>query len=235
MRVLGHVVRYRAAGEGPAAILVHGLGGSPRWWAGTVPALAADRRVIVPELPGFGWTRSGLRLDDAPRILLALMERLGAAPAALVGHSMGALACLALASRHPAAAERLTLIAPPVRTAASRILAHAVPLARTVLRLPPQAAAMVMADFAARSPIALLRSAAELLVTDHADDLAAVRAPTLILWGDRDALVPATGAAELGRLIPHSRIHVISGAGHVPMLDRPADVNRELGAFLAPA
>jgi pimeloyl-ACP methyl ester carboxylesterase len=220
-------------------MLVHGLGGSPRWWGRTTQALAETHRVILPELPGFGFgLRLGLervpfRLAEAPDVLRGLLDRLGIAKARLVGHSLGALACAGVAARSPGRVDRLVLIAPPVRTAGAGLLGNALPLARTMLGLPLAAALIAATDIAARSPLALLRAAAELLGADHAAELARILAPTLLLWGSRDTLVPASGAAELAALMPRSQLRVIPGAGHVPMLDRPDDLTRELETFLA--
>jgi pimeloyl-ACP methyl ester carboxylesterase len=239
VRVGGHLVRYRAVGDGPPVILVHGLGGSPRWWGRTTQALAQAHRVILPEMPGFGFglrlgsERSPFRLAEAPDVLSGLMDRLGIASVRLVGHSLGALACAGVAARVPGCVERLVLIAPPVRTAGAGLVGNALPVARTLLGLPLAAALTVATDIASRSPLALLRAAGELLVGEHAAELARVLVPTLLLWGSRDVLVPTAGAAELAALMPRSELRVIPGAGHVPMLDRPDDLSRELRGFLA--
>jgi pimeloyl-ACP methyl ester carboxylesterase len=235
VRVGRHLVRYRAVGEGPPVLLVHGLGGSPRWWSRTTHALAEVHRVILPELPGFGLGFGGapFRLAEAPDVLRGLLDRLEIPHARLVGHSLGALACAGVAARAPRRVERLVLIAPPVRTAGAGLLGNVLPAARTILGLPLAAALTVATDIAGSSPLALLRAAGELLMTEHAKELAGILAPTLLLWGSRDALVPASGAAELAALVPGSRIRLIQGAGHVPMLDRPKEVSRELTEFLA--
>jgi pimeloyl-ACP methyl ester carboxylesterase len=220
-------------------LLVHGLGGSPRWWGRTTKALAQAHRVILPELPGFGFglglgsDRSPFRLAEAPDVLSGLMDRLGIASARLVGHSLGALACAGVAARAPGCVERLVLIAPPVRTAGAGLVGNALPVARTLLGLPLAAALTVATDIASRSPLALLRAAGELLVGEHAAELARVLVPTLLVWGSRDVLVPTAGASELAALMPRSELRVIPGAGHVPMLDRPDDLTRELRDFLA--
>jgi pimeloyl-ACP methyl ester carboxylesterase len=235
----GHLVRYRAIGDGPPVLLVHGLGGSPRWWSRTTQALAEAHRVILPELPGFGFglrfgaQRVPFRLSEAPDVLHGLMDRLGISGARLVGHSLGALACAGVAARAPGRVDRLVLIAPPVRTAASGLLGNALPAARTILSLPLAAALTVATDIAVRSPLTLLRAAGELLVGEHAAELARILVPTLLLWGSRDALVPTSGAAELAAAMPRCELRVIPGAGHVPMLDRPEDLTRELRDFLA--
>ena len=234
MRVGDHLVRYRALGAGPPVLLVHGLGGSSRWWRSTEQALAESHRVILPELPGFGFGPGAapFRLAEAPDVLRGLLEGLGLARAHLVGHSLGALACAGLAARAPHAVGRLVMIAPPVRTAGAGLLSNALPALRTILGLPAAAAVMVASDILGRSPLAMLRAAAELLVTEHARELAAILAPTLLLWGARDALVPASGARELAGLIGGAQLRLIPAAGHVPMLDRPDAVIRELTAFL---
>ena len=107
VRVDGHLVRYRAVGDGPPVVLVHGLGGSPRWWSRTTHALAEVHRVILPELPGFGFglgfgRRVPFRLAEAPDVLRGLMDRPRPRRARrLVGHSLGALACAGVAARAP--------------------------------------------------------------------------------------------------------------------------------------
>jgi pimeloyl-ACP methyl ester carboxylesterase len=191
----------------------------------------------LPELPGFGFGLRGapFRLADAPDLLRGLMDRLGIDSARLVGHSLGALACAGLAARAPGRVDRLVLIAPPLRTAAEGLLGNALPAARTILGLPLVAAVTVATDIATRSPLALLRAAGELLAGHHAAELARILAPTLILWGGRDVLVPAAGATELAALVPGAQVRVIPGAGHVPMLDRPDELISEIEEFLAAA
>ncbi|WP_217913392.1 alpha/beta fold hydrolase [Miltoncostaea marina] len=233
----GHLVRYRVAGAGPPVVLVHGLGGTARWWAATEAALARAHRVIVPDLPGFGYSVGGrpFALADAPEVLGGLVDRVAGGRAGLVGHSFGALVSLAVAAERPRAVERLALIGCPVRTASPALLGNALPALRTVLELPPAAALMVAWDIATRSPAALLRAAGEILARAGDPGLeVAPPVPTLVVWGARDALVPIGGAGWVARALPGARVRVIAGAGHVPMLDRPDELNRELLDFLGP-
>lgn len=229
------MVRYEASGEGSPVVLVHGLGGSARWWRRTVASLSPRHRVIVPELPGFGYVPGGrrFRLSEAPVVLAALLERLGLGPASLVGHSLGAMVCLGVAVARPDAVDRLVLIGPPVRPASPGLAGNVLPAVRTVLGLPAPAALTVMTDIASRSPLALLRAAGEIL--SHGGEPGIARepaAPTLVVWGARDALVPVGGAGWVARALPGARVRVLPGAGHVPMLDRPDALNAELRAFL---
>lgn len=236
MRLGGHTIRYEVSGAGRPVVLVHGLGGSARWWRATSAELARDHRVIVPELPGFGYERGGRRLGraDAPAVVSGLLDDLGHARADLVGHSLGALLCLAVAAAEPERVRRLVLIAPPVRTASPRMLGNVLPVVGTLLRLPPTGLVSVLGDFATKSPVALLSAAGEILALDGDPGVGAEpAAPTMVIWGSRDAVVPMGGAHWLARTLPRARVEVIPGAGHIPMLDRPAEVNATLLRFLA--
>lgn len=229
------MVRYEASGEGPPVVLVHGLGGSARWWRRTVASLSSAHRVIVPELPGFGYGLGArrFRLADAPVVLGGLLDRLGVERASLVGHSFGAMVCLGVAAARPEAVDRLVLIGPPVRTASPALMGNLLPAVRTILGLPAPAALTVMTDIATRSPLALLRAAGEVLAHEGEPGVAGEPpVPTMVVWGARDALVPVGGAGWVARALPGALVRVIPGAGHVPMLDRPAALDAELRAFL---
>lgn len=235
--VAGHAVRYEASGHGRPVVLVHGLGGSARWWRSTRAELGRDHRVIVPELPGFGYGRGGRRfaLRDAAPVLGGLLEHLGHERADLVGHSFGALVCMAVAAAEPQRVRRLVLVAPPVRTASPRMVGNVLPVVRTLLRLPRAGALTLLSDFATKSPTAILRAAGEILALDGDAGLGGeLPVPTMVMWGSRDAIVPMGGAGWLTRTLPRARVVVIPGAGHIPMLDRPAQVNAALRDFLAP-
>jgi len=65
------------------------------------------------------------------------------------------------------------------------------------------------------------------------DRLPDIEAPTLVVWGEDDALVPVDDAWEFGELIPHSRVVVYEDTGHVAMLERPDAFNELVSEFLA--
>lgn len=94
-------------------LLIHGLGDEADTWRAIMPALAQRRRVLAPDLPGFGRSegaRSGATLAFYARTLAALLAANGIERAALVGHSLGAAIAQRLALAAPALAERLVLI-----------------------------------------------------------------------------------------------------------------------------
>ena len=88
-------------GTGPVILLLHGAGGSGHSFRNLIPLLTPDYRVIVPDLPGQGFTRSGARgrlgLDAMAADLAALCTAEGVAPVAIIGHSAGAAIALRMA------------------------------------------------------------------------------------------------------------------------------------------
>ena len=117
-------IRYLVAGSGPPVALVHGLGGFAGNWRAIAPALAAERRVIVPELPGHGGSeplRAAPTLDPFAEAMLAVLEAEDALPAPWVGHSLGGLVGLRAAARRPAAITGLVLAAAAGISSATRI------------------------------------------------------------------------------------------------------------------
>ena len=124
------------AGDGPAVVLLHGLGATKASFLPTVGALAARHRVIAVDLPGFGDSVKPVGAAyDAPFFagaIVALLDALGLDRAALVGNSMGGRVALEVGLEHPERASRLVLLAPSLAWLRDRPWA---PLLRLV---PPQ-------------------------------------------------------------------------------------------------
>ncbi len=107
-------LRYLVGGSGPPLVLVHGLGGAPSNWRLVAPALAAERRVIVPALPGHGGSGrlpAAPTLDPYAEAVLAVLEHEDALPAPWVGHSLGGTIGLRAAVCRPDAVTGLVLAA----------------------------------------------------------------------------------------------------------------------------
>ncbi len=106
VQIFGRVDRY------PDVVLLHGAGASGHSWRALAPALALDRRVIVPDLPGQGWTQrpgsaAGLSLPGMAGLVGDLLKALGSASVSLVGHSAGAAVAARMALDGCAEADRV--------------------------------------------------------------------------------------------------------------------------------
>lgn len=263
----GRRVRYVRSGSGPSLVLVHGFASSMYTWSETLPELRRTHDVVALDLPGFGASDmpADLSWPDLPRTVTGLLDRLGVARAALVGHSLGGAVVTTIASRTPERVERLVLIdsagfnldpaARPrlVGLAASPALgavADHVPVRRLLVdlglrqvfhdrtRLTPERSEEYLGPVRRREFLPAMRS----LLASRQEELRGfegllrqVRAPTLLLWGREDRWAPLAHAERFRAGLPSARLVVFDGCGHVPQEERPADTLRELRAFLEAA
>jgi pimeloyl-ACP methyl ester carboxylesterase len=238
MEVDGYRLSWGRTGAGHPVVLLHGLCGSQRWWSANIPALASEFSVLALDLPGFGRSRRLGRIPGLPGmadLVAGWMQRIGAAPAHVVGHSMGGHLAMHLAARHPESVARLVLAD---AAGLYRPLAP-VPLARWAMGLAsprswgvPSFLPVIWRDALTAGPLTAARALHGILRDDVAAILSRIRAPTLVVWGERDPLIPVAYAARLREAIPGARLHVIPGAYHNPMVDRPEEFNRVVRDFL---
>jgi pimeloyl-ACP methyl ester carboxylesterase len=150
-----HYLDFGGPASGPAMVAVHGLAGSAVNWSAIAPLLAGRCRLLAPDLPGHGLTRSLGRGTDvaALRALLhRFIETVPAGPVILIGNSMGGMISLLEASAAPAAVAGLVLVDPvlplvpalPDRFVTPMLAAYATPglgplLMRLRRRMPPEA------------------------------------------------------------------------------------------------
>ena len=113
MRIHGHEVCYRCAGEGSVLLLIHGIAGSSRAWTEVMPLLAQDFTVVAPDLIGHGESAKPMgdySLGAYASGLRDLLAVLGIERATLVGQSLGGGIAMQLAYQHPEICERLVLV-----------------------------------------------------------------------------------------------------------------------------
>lgn len=226
---------YRVAGTGPPLVLVHGFSGSSSWWRRNIRGLAARHRVYALDLAGFGrsWPKHRFTLERAVAEIIAWMDAMGLSRADFCGHSMGGQICMRLAAAHPDRVRRLVL----VDAAGLPLHARLLPLAWRGLRSSGHThfrfAPTVMTTALQAGPLILWSALRDLLADDVREALARITAPTLIVWGEQDVLVPLEFGQALQLGIPHSRLAVVPGAGHNVMYECPAHFNALVLDFLA--
>jgi pimeloyl-ACP methyl ester carboxylesterase len=232
----GYPIRYKVAGhEGESVVLVHGLSGSTRWWTENIEALARRYRVYLVDLPGFGAMRRApvhQGVHATTTWLIRWMEAVGVQPANLVGHSMGGSICLRIAVERHDLVKRLALVAPAVWFGRNSIFSRIAPLMSETRSFSPRFFATLSYDALRAGPATLLRSAYDLLKVRSARDLETLQAPTLLIWGELDAIVPVSVGYQLRRIIPNSRLLVLKDANHVPMFHDARRFNAALLHFL---
>ncbi|GAC1341042.1 MAG: alpha/beta fold hydrolase [Acetobacteraceae bacterium] len=236
----------------PAVILLHGFGASLQTWNDWATDLERDRRVIRYDLPGFGLTGPDPTGDYTDTrsiaILLALMDRLGLARASLVGNSMGGRIAWTFAALHPERTDTLVLVSPdgfasPGQTYGAapkvdplmRALPYALPSVMLRASLAPAYAnpGVLTAGLFARyrdmmlAPgvrTAIVQRMAQQTLADPVPLLQRIEAPTLLLWGEQDGMIPVANAADYLRALPHGTLATLPGIGHLPQEEAPATV-----------
>ncbi len=244
----------------PALILLHGFGSSLHTWDAWAADLEKDFRVIRYDQPGFGLTGPDPSGDysDARSIavLAALMDRLGVAKATIIGNSMGGRIAWRFAEAHPERTDRLVLISPdgfigpgdsygkpatvdPMMQA----LPYALPgfmLRQNIAISYGDPAKLTDAVFARYRDMMLAPGVRAAIVARMAQDvkpdpvplLKRITAPTLLLWGQQDGMIPFTNAADFLAALPHATLVPLPGLGHVPFEEAPARSVTQLRAFL---
>jgi pimeloyl-ACP methyl ester carboxylesterase len=206
-------------------VLVHGLTASMDWWRPTIAALEPHHDVHIVELPG-------LPVGDASRRLAGWLEEQGLRGAALVGHSMGGTIAVLTAAQAPDLVGRLALLAPAGIFRSRSRRSYVLPLAHSTLIHAPRQLPRMIRDALRIGPQRLWRVSSDLLHSDVMPSLRSVRAPTLVLWGANDRLLPSALGEVFCREISDCRLVVLSNCGHVPMLECPDELHRHLLGFL---
>jgi len=258
VEIYGQKIYYQEAGAGPDVILLHGLGADRSAWAATVPALAGKYHVYVPDQVGFGQSdKPGIdyRVGTLVEFLDAFCKKVGIAKATLVGNSMGGWVAMDFALAHPDKVNRLVLV-DSAGYSSKRMGGQ--PLTREMLQgLNPSTVAgekQLMAlvfhnkiyatdQFAEQAFTTHLRKNDSYTIDRFIDSilrgedvvdgrLGAIKAPTLIVWGGEDALVPLAAGKALAEDIPGAASVILDGCGHVPQVECAAPFNEALLKYL---
>ncbi len=250
--VFGYKLHYRDAGQGPTVILLHGLGGDGSRWTSTMNALAGDFRVIALDQIGFGESDKPLVNYNhglLAEFLVEFIRTIEVPKASIIGHSMGAFVGMYAAAHHPDKVDRLVLVDggsldTPPRSPHLIQIQNGTTLAETreyfelmfydKSRVTDQ---LVRDNYMRRLRVSytisrMQEARVKGLAKITEQQAAGVKSPTLILWGEHDALLPPSDAEKLDRVLPNSRAVVIEKSGHIPQIEQPEKFNRLVREFL---
>jgi len=236
-------------GDGRPLLLLHGWGVSSELFAPILDALQQGRRLIVPDLPGFGATPepdTPWSVHDYAAWCIALLDRLGIERCDLVGHSNGGRIGIVMAATYPGRIDRMVLAGSagirPRRTLRSiaRVRSY------KALRMVERSGALPAAVRAAARRRADQRGSADYravsgvmrgtLVRTVNEDLRTVlpnlHLPVLLIWGDKDTDTPIADGQLMERLIPDAGLVVFEGAGHYAYLEQAARFCTIVAVFL---
>jgi pyruvate dehydrogenase E2 component (dihydrolipoamide acetyltransferase) len=250
----GRRLRHVIMGEGgEAVVMVHGFAGSLESWEANQPALAQGGYTVAAlDLPGHGESSLDVgsgSLDELAASVLAYMDAVGIQRAHLVGHSMGAAACLVIADREPARVRSLALAGPAglgqkINADVIRGLIVAndrdalAPLLQMLFADPSHVTDQMLERLVAHKRRA---GAAEALAKIASSRYAGTPSgrqlrdvmgtvPTLMVWGVDDRMIPAPAPGDIVR--PDVLIRVLPQAGHMVQLEAAEAFNELVTDFL---
>ena len=250
-------MRVLEAGAGRPLILLHPFPLSANYWAPQLAAPPEGWRLLAPDFRGFGTQGAGdtpvTSLDDYARDVIAMLDTRGLDRAVIAGVSMGGYVALAMARLAPARVRALILAntrmdADPPENRANRMtmldtiaregsagVARDMPklFGESTIRDRPELVDRARAVIADAAPEGIAAAVRAIMTRPDATPVAsAFTRPVLIVSGDEDALTPPPLQRDMRAAMPHARLEVISGAGHLASLEQPEAFNLILQRFL---
>ncbi|GAA4705926.1 hypothetical protein GCM10023215_52530 [Pseudonocardia yuanmonensis] len=253
MKVNGKELAVEIAGEGPAVLFVHGLGGTSNFYQVQADALVGSHTVIRVDSAGAGRSElaDGITIESHADDLAGVLDQAGVASAHVVGHSMGTLVVRAFAAKYPEKVSSLTLLgavrepaeagrqAQRDRAAVLRekgtaavapgVVANAV--SETTRTEKPEVAAFVRELVMRQDPEGYARNCEALAAaTDPGPVDPAL--PLLLITGDDDKVGPPEATRELADAHGSATVEILPGVGHWTALEAAGPVTDHLRKFL---
>lgn len=254
-------VRDTGPRDAPVLILLHGFGASLHTWEPWARTLERTHRVVRFDLPGFGLTGPDATNDYSDNrcsdVLLALMDALRLDRATVIGNSVGGRIAWTFAAAHPEKIEKLVLLSPdgfaspgfeygkatPV-PATMRLMRYVLPKAMLAQSLAAAYAnPAFMSDalldryydlmLAPGNRAAVIARIEQTVLTPPQPALRSISAETLLLWGEKDGMIPVANAADYVREIRHATLVALPGIGHLPHEEAPEVSIKPVLEFLA--
>jgi pimeloyl-ACP methyl ester carboxylesterase len=247
-------IDYDVHGEGPPLILINGLGFGRWGWFKQIPAFSRHFSTITFDVRGERSLRNGVA--DLTADVVALLDHLGIRKAHVLGTSLGGFIAQELALERPDLVDRLVLVCTSYGRAGPENMSPwamkdmigwpSLSIERTIRRglqtatseayrieRPDEFEQIVRWRLADSPSLSVyyeqMRAGARF---DVSRDVRSITSPTLVIHGAEDRYVPVANATALAEAVPEAELRVLDDAGHLVFIERFADVNREVVAFL---
>ena len=258
----GTWIRYNVIGGGPPVLLVHGWLSSSRIWEQLAPRLAQRFTVYTLDLAGFGESDkplSGYGVRNGSRLLYAFCAHFGLTRTGVIGHDLGGDMAVKLAADHPDVVGRLVLVATPANDdqidLPTPLWLATLPVlgpifytlgraARPVRKLwmrpfvadPQDLTDEVVEDAGSSTPAAVSQtlsvSRREISRGRLARQARIIKIPLLVMAGEDDQIVDPQAVGVWGGSVNQAEICLLDECGHLPMIERTAEFNAQVLAFL---
>lgn len=237
-------IRYLKSGSGKRTlVLVHGLGASAERWNSIIPRLADDFCVVAPDLIGFGYSdkpHANYTMDLFLDFMQKFLEMADVCKPTMIGASMGGQIAAEFASTHPRCVDKLVLVSPsgtmnkPTPALDAYILAslypnkHNATAAFEMMQPSGEINDEFIDSFVTRmklpnAKLAFMSTVLGLSNTQLGEDkMGAISAPTLLVWGSNDAVIPIEHAYKFASMIQDCEFFRMEGYGHAPFAESPS-------------
>ena len=253
VKVAGYRIHYLTQGpaEGPVVVLVHGLGGHSEEWLNLSAYLVkAGYRVYIPDLPGYGRSEKpanfSYSIHDEAEVVAGFLDALGLKQVDLGGWSMGGGIVQHVAFRHPERVRRLMLFASvgikqtpvfDVRLFTPNTPAELDQLDALLMPNPPSVPGFVARDIlriSEKRAWVIHRALDSMSTGQDATDniLPQLKMPVLIVWGDKDYILPLSQGEAMHKLVPQSELDVFPGCGHLAPVQCSAQIGPKVVEFV---
>lgn len=247
----GFRMSYEKWGRAPVhLVLIHGNLASKRWWNQVKIPLSKQYSVYSLDLRGCGESEQPLEGYSVPQYgedVLAFMNHMGMEKASLIGHSLGGAVAMDVASKEPNRIEKLVLLnSAPVfgffTSPEKYSIIEYYATQRDLLKLSLSAIAPAVAgepffeelvDDAYRAAFTAVANAKSLSAIDYTDWARSYTHPVLILYGEKDTLIPHKDTERMKAIFPNAQLSVHPHVGHSPQLEDPEWFLKEVATFLS--
>jgi 2-hydroxy-6-oxonona-2,4-dienedioate hydrolase len=262
VQVGGWSTRVLEAGSGEPFVFMHGTGGHLEAFTKNVRAFAERYRVIAYDYPGHGWTTTtdrDLEIVDYEQHLLELLGELGIESAHLSGESLGGWVAVKFAAAHPERVRSLVLNTPGGTMATPEVMERIRSLSQAAADDPTPERIRARLEWLMADPASVTDELVAVrrgiysrpgfaesmrhilclqdpevrrrnLITD--EELAAITAPTLVIWTSDDPSGPAKAGLDMAERIAGARFQLIEDAGHWPQWEQQQLFDRVVTEFL---